>query len=217
MLFSQLIQNNAQLWEDYIHHSFVKQLCDQSLKEESFLFYLKQDYLYLIGFAKCAARLAINARNAKEMHFAFKIARFILEGEIELHKSILSSHQLDLRALGTQDESLTNIAYSRYLLSIGDSGDFLDLLTALSSCVIGYGVIGKEALFNLKNVEGHLYKEWILCYASKDFQDFTKEYEELLNSFEVDEKRLKRLSEIFGTATRLENAFWQHALDLRMD
>ncbi len=219
MLFQRLVQDNRKIWEEYISHPFVNQLCEQSLKQECFLFYLKQDYLYLLQFAKAAARLAINARDAKEIRFALKIAELVLEGEIELHQSFLSQHQFDLRTLSTQEESLTNIAYSRYLLSIGDRGDFVEMLTALSSCVIGYAIIGKKALENLKNLENHLYKEWILCYSSEDFQAFAREYESLINSLaeEVNEEKFKRLSEIFGSTTRLEKAFWQHALDLKMD
>ncbi|ANV98664.1 thiaminase II [Helicobacter enhydrae] len=219
MLFERLLNDNAEIWEDYIHHPFVKQLGNQSLKQENFLFYIKQDYLYLIQYAKCAARLAINARNIQEMQFAFYIAQSIIEGETTVHKSILTSHKLDLRTLGTQDESLTNIAYSRYLLSIGESGDFLDLLIALSSCAIGYAVVGRELFSSLQNLDGHIYKDWILSYASEDFQNFAREYEDLVNAFtpEVTPERFQRLSEIFGIATKLEKAFWQHALELRMD
>ncbi|MCE4859397.1 thiaminase II, partial [Campylobacter jejuni] len=73
------------------------------------------------------ARLALNAKNAEELRFAMKFQNYIIEGEIELHKSIL---KLGINAdkLNVKDESLTNIAYTRYMLSVGESGDFLDML-----------------------------------------------------------------------------------------
>lgn len=64
MLFSRLIETNSHIWDEYLHHEFVKKLENGSLKEENFLFYLKQDYIYLIHYAKCYARLALNAKNA---------------------------------------------------------------------------------------------------------------------------------------------------------
>ena len=89
MLFQRLIKENSKIWDAYLHHNFVKKLENGSLAMENFLFYLKQDYIYLIHYAQCYALLALNANNAKELHFAMKFQNYILEGELELHKSIL--------------------------------------------------------------------------------------------------------------------------------
>ncbi|EAH5200146.1 thiaminase II, partial [Campylobacter upsaliensis] len=137
MLFQKLLKENSQIWDSYLHHDFVKQLENGTLKSENFLFYLKQDYIYLIHYAKCYALLALNANNAKELRFAMKFQNYIVEGELELHKSILKLG-IDADKLSVKDESLANIAYTRYMLSVGQSGDYLDLLVALSACAIGY-------------------------------------------------------------------------------
>ena len=42
----------------------------------------------------------------------------------------------------TAEEALGNLAYTRYVLEAGFSGDFLDLMAALAPCVLGYGEIG---------------------------------------------------------------------------
>lgn len=52
-----------------------------------------------------------------------KFQNYIIEGEIELHKSILKLG-IDADKLNVKDESLTNITYTRYMLSVGESGDF---------------------------------------------------------------------------------------------
>lgn len=46
MLFSQLIETNSHIWDEYLHHEFVKKLENGSLKEENFSF-LSQTRLYL--------------------------------------------------------------------------------------------------------------------------------------------------------------------------
>ncbi len=220
MLFSQLIEENSQIWDGYLHHEFVKKLENGSLKKENFLFYLKQDYIYLIHYAKCYARLALNADTAKELRFAMKFQNYIIEGEIELHKSILN---LGINAdnLSVKDESIVNIAYTRYMLSVGESGDFLDMLVALSACAIGYGYIGAEIYQRLgeKNLANHPYKEWILTYAGKEFQDEIQEFEEFLNSYtqKISQEKFKKLSEIFYNVVRLESAFWEHALKMQIE
>ncbi|EAL0079887.1 thiaminase II [Campylobacter coli] len=220
MLFSRLIEVNSQIWDEYLHHEFVKKLENGSLKEENFLFYLKQDYIYLIHYAKCYARLALNAKNAEELRFAMKFQNYIIEGEIELHKSILKLG-IDADKLNVKDESLTNIAYTRYMLSVGESGDFLDMLVALSACAIGYGYIGAEIYKRLdkEKLQNHPYKEWILTYSSDEFQNEIKEFEDFLNSYtqKISQEKFENLSEIFYNVVRLESAFWEHALQMKMD
>ncbi|HEA7842008.1 TPA: thiaminase II [Campylobacter coli] len=220
MLFSRLIEANSQIWDEYLHHEFVKKLENGSLKEENFLFYLKQDYIYLIHYAKCYARLALNAKNAEELRFAMKFQNYIIEGEIELHKSILKLG-IDADKLNVKDESLTNIAYTRYMLSVGESGDFLDMLVALSACAIGYGYIGTEIYKRLgkEKLQNHPYKEWILTYSSDEFQNEIKEFEDFLNSYtqKISQEKFENLSEIFYNVVRLESAFWEHALQMKMN
>ncbi len=52
-----------------------------------------------------------------------KFQNYIVEGEMELHRAILSLG-INADELNIKDESLVNIAYSRYMLSVGENGDF---------------------------------------------------------------------------------------------
>lgn len=36
-------------WHEYTHHEFVRQMGDGTLPEESFKYYMIQDYLYLVS------------------------------------------------------------------------------------------------------------------------------------------------------------------------
>lgn len=217
-LFERLLKDNEKIWDEYLHHDFVNALEEGTLKEENFLFYLKQDYIYLINYAKCYALLALNADNAKELRFAMKFQNYIVEGELELHKSILKLG-IDADKLCVKDESIVNIAYTRYMLSVGQSGDFLDMLVALSACAIGYGYIGAEIYKRIDKdtLDNHPYKDWILTYAGDIFQAEIREFEDFLNSYEVDDNKFKKLSEIFHTVVRLEREFWQHGLSMKTD
>ncbi|TKX33512.1 TenA family protein [Campylobacter taeniopygiae] len=218
MLFQKLIKENLKIWNEYIHHNFVKRLEDETLSKEQFLFYLKQDYMYLINYSKCYARLALNANTVEELRFAIKFQNYTLEGELELHKSILELG-IDTSHFNEKDESLINIAYSRYILSVGENGDFLDMLIALSACAIGYGYIGNEICKNIskEKLQNHLYKEWILTYSSQEFQATVKEFEDFVNSYsdQISEEKFKKLNSIFHNVVRLEIAFWEHSLKMQ--
>ncbi|MBZ7932895.1 TenA family protein [Campylobacter molothri] len=218
MLFQKLIKENLKIWNAYIQHNFVKQLENETLSKEQFLFYLKQDYIYLINYSKCYARLALNANTVEELRFAIKFQNYTLEGELELHKSIFNLG-IDINNFNEKDESLINIAYSRYILSVGENGDFLDMLIALSACAIGYGYIGNEIYKNIsqEKLQNHPYKEWILTYSSQEFQTTVKEFEDFVNSYsnQISEEKFKKLNSIFRNVVRLEIAFWEHSLTMQ--
>ncbi|MFX3626914.1 TenA family protein [Campylobacter sp. LH-2024] len=218
MLFQKLIKENLKIWNAYIQHNFVKQLENETLSKEQFLFYLKQDYIYLINYSKCYARLALNANTVEELRFAIKFQNYTLEGELELHKSILNLG-IDINNFNEKDESLINIAYSRYILSVGENGDFLDMLIALSACAIGYGYIGNAIYKNIsqEKLQNHPYKEWILTYSSQEFQTTVKEFEGFVNSYgnQISEEKFKKLNSIFRNVVRLEIAFWEHSLTMQ--
>ena len=124
-------------------------------------------------------------------------------------------------ALGVKDESLVNIAYTRYMQSVASGGDFIDMLVALSSCAIGYGYIGREIYARLgeKGLKNHPYESWIRTYAGTAFQAEIQEFEDFVNSYtgDISEVKFEKLREIFYTVTRLECNFWQHGLTLQVD
>lgn len=219
-LFNRLVGENKEIWHAYLNHEFVKRLESGVLGRENFLFYLKQDYIYLLNYAKCFASLAAAATTAQELRFAVKFQNYILEGELELHQSVLSLG-IEASKLSVKDESLANIAYTRYIQSVASSGDFLDLLVALSSCATGYGYIGCEIYARLgeAGLENHPYESWIRTYAGEAFLAEVKAFEEFVNSYThaVSEAKFARLSEIFYTVTRLECNFWQHGLTMQTD
>ncbi|TQR61263.1 thiaminase II [Campylobacter troglodytis] len=219
-IFQRLIEENAEIWDAYVHHKFVKELEKGSLPRENFLFYLKQDYIYLHNYARCYALLANNASNAKELRLAMKCQNYIMDGELELHRSIL---ELGINAdkLGVRDESLVNLAYTRYMLDVANSGDYVDMLAALCSCFLGYGVIGKEIYDRLgeAGLKDHPYEQWIRTYSEANFQAECTSYEEFIDGYApiINEAKFKKMSDIFHTVTRLECAFWQHGLDMKLD
>jgi hydroxymethylpyrimidine/phosphomethylpyrimidine kinase len=50
------------LWSDFIDHPFVLGIADGTLPIESFIYYLKQDYLYLQHYARAAALAAFKCK-----------------------------------------------------------------------------------------------------------------------------------------------------------
>ena len=64
--------------------------------------------------------------------------------EIALHIKTCAEAGIDEATLFATQERQENLAYTRYVLDAGHSGDLLDLLAALAPCVMGYGEIGSH-------------------------------------------------------------------------
>lgn len=109
------------------------------------------------------------------------------------------------------------MAYTRYVLEAGYSGDYLDLLAALAPCVLGYGEIGARLLSEAGETP---YRDWIETYGGKDYQDACNAAGGLLDGalerrFGADWAALPRwqgLVKRFTDATRLEVGFWEMGL-----
>lgn len=80
-------------------------------------------------------------------------------------------------ALLSTPESTTNIAYTRYVLDIGASGDLLALRVATAPCLLGYGEAGLR-LLNAPNYiqssKGNPFWYWIEEYGGIQFQTAVK-------------------------------------------
>ncbi|SMG52074.1 thiaminase II [Paracoccus sp. J56] len=202
-------------WDAYTRHSFVEGLRDGTLPQSAFLTYLVQDYLFLQNFSRAWALAVVKAGDLTEMQTCSTTVHTLLNHEMDLHVRTCASAGMDREVLSNAQEAVTNIAYTRYVLEAGYSGDFLDLLAALMPCVLGYGEIGlrlaREAAPDTP------YRNWIDTYAGEEYQAACAEAGALLDS--AIRKRLgdtpeqsprwAALSDRFATATRLEVAFWE--------
>ena len=112
-------------------------------------------------------------------------------------------------------ERKENSAYTNYVMKIGLKKSNLELFTALSPCVIGYGEIG----YNLKknsNWKKSKYSSWIKMYSSKEYQNVAKDNINYLDYLykKNKKKNIKSLIKIFKKASDLESNFWQMAFKI---
>lgn len=106
-------------------------------------------------------------------------------------------------------------AYSRYILDVGASGDWLALQVALAPCLIGYGVIAKRLFDDERSVrEGNKYWQWVMNYVADDYVQAVETGQELLEREMPKQSpaRIEELVGIFVRATELEIGFWDMGL-----
>ena len=217
-IFYNLRQSNLSKWLLYTQHEFVNKLSDGSLNKTYFLNYLKQDYLFLIQFSKAWSLAILKSDNLEEMKIAASTVNELINFEMGLHISLCEKYGISKFDLENTEEENENIAYTRYVLELGYSGDFLDLLSALAPCVLGYGEIG----INLKdsNPKISMYRKWIETYSSSEYQNVCFNVGKLIDkSFKLrlgenftNTYKWEKANQIFKKATSLEVDFWNMAL-----
>lgn len=204
-------------WPAYTRHVFVEGMKDGSLPRAAFLHYLVQDYVFLRHFSRAWALAVTKAETLEEMRSCAATVHALLNEEIQLHVQVCASQGISEEALFAAEEAPANIAYTRYVLDAGHSGDFLDLLAALAPCVLGYGEIGARLAHEASS---DTYKDWIGTYAGDEYQEVCASVGALIDSA-VQRRigsqpeaspRWPALCERFRTATRLEVGFWDMGL-----
>lgn len=204
-------------WTDYVEHAFVAKLGDGTLPRVSYLRYLVQDYLYLIQYGRGWALAVTKADTLQDMRACANTVQNLIGTEIHLHVQTCAAEGIPEAKLFTTDERLETIAYTRFVLDAGHSGDFLDLLMALAPCAFGYGEIGARLG---AGAHAAIYQDWIANYAGANFQDscqrigamVDRAVAQRLGADPQSHPRWPGLCARYITATRLESAFWQMGL-----
>jgi thiaminase (transcriptional activator TenA) len=205
-------------WQDYIEHSFVTQLGNGSLAPDAFQHYLKQDYLFLIQFARAFALAAYKSASLADLRQAKDGMQAILDTELGLHIDFCKNWGISEEELADLPEARATLAYTRYVFDTGSRGDLLDLHVALSPCMVGYGEIANWLNKRPDTIRGksNPYDAWIAMYESDEFQDAMQAEIRWLDErlADVSPSRFEQLTRIFRDATRLEIDFWEMGLNL---
>ncbi|MEM9138572.1 MAG: thiaminase II [Pseudomonadota bacterium] len=200
-------------WDGYTQHAFVEGLRDGSLPRSAFLHYLVQDYVFLVHFSRAWALGVVKAETQEEMQTCAGTVDALVNHEMRLHVGTCAEEGISEDQLFHAAEEAENLAYTRYVLEAGYSGDYLDLMAALMPCVMGYGEIG--ARLGADNGETQ-YQPWIDTYSGADYQSMCTAVGAMVDAA-VDRRlgsdfrsspRWASLSAKFATATKLEVGFW---------
>lgn len=218
-LFGRLRSACSDEWEAYCNHEFVRRIGDATLPEDCFRHYLLQDYLFLIHFCRAWALAVYKSETLAEMRAATATLNAHLNYEMDLHVKYCEGWGIMTKDMERVRESRANMAYTRYVLERGLSGDILDLYVALAPCVIGYATVGRNlAADSRTKLEGNPYRDWIDMYAGEEYQKVAREAVQHLDELALPRTgpgRFESLVRTFRQATSLETGFWEMGMYLQ--
>ena len=212
-IFGRLRRDAGTAWERYVRHPFVLGIGDASLPEPAFRHYLKQDYLFLVQFARAHALAGYKSSDLAGLRVAAAAVTNIVDIEMPLHVGYCAGWGLTEAQMQAEPEDMETIAYTRFVLERGLAGDVLDLDTALIPCLVGYAEVVERLLADPTTTrEGNPYSAWMDAYSSDGYRaaaaaaigNLDRQY-----ALRGGEARYADLLATFTAATRLEEAFWE--------
>ncbi|KAH7139027.1 Phosphomethylpyrimidine kinase-domain-containing protein [Dendryphion nanum] len=192
-------------WKAYTQHDFVQRLANGSLPVEEFKHYLIQDYLFLIHFSRANALASYKSKSMADIGRSAQQVLHLQE-EIKLHIEFCKDYDLSVEDIEAQEEEQACTAYTRYVLDIGQSEDWLALQVALLPCLLGYGMIARRLFDDPKTErEGNRYWKWIDTYVADDYVSAMKTGSDLVekHATKISLSRVDELVRIFIHATKV--------------
>jgi thiaminase II len=201
-------------WKKYTQHDFVQKMGDGTLPVENFMYYLVQDYLFLVQFARANALSAYKSSSLADIGRSVQQV-ITLQEEIKYHIDFCKEYGLSEEDIINEEEDQATTAYTRYVLDIGMSQDFLALQIALLPCLIGYGIIAKRLYEDSSTVRvGSRYWKWIEQYVASEYREAMMRGSDLIEKWAtgLSPQRVEELAGIFVHATNMERGFWDMGL-----
>lgn len=211
MAFSdRLLEEGEHIWEAQKEHPFVVELAEGELDESVFQYWIKQDYRYLLDYARLFAIAGAKARNEETMTDLLQVAHSTLSHEMDLHREFASGYGISREELEDVQKSPTCEAYTSFLIRTAYEGSIAEISAALFPCGQGFLDIGEHAAELA--TEEHRYTPWIETYTSDEFREVVGLMRDFVDRCgEQYPGEHEAMREAFLTSARLEYQFWEMA------
>lgn len=204
------------VWQQNHTHPFVEELGQGTLDKEKFRYFMVQDYLYLVQYAKLFAVGAVKAEDVETMGAFAKVMDVTMNEEMSLHRQYAKKFGITEQELEQAEPAPTTLAYTRYMLHEGQNGGLAELLAAVLPCMWSYAEIGRKLSTWPGALEHELYGEWVQMYSDDEFQQLADWGISMLDRLAENkpEAEKRKIENIFLTTTRFEYLFWEMAYQL---
>ena len=197
------------VYRKILAHPFVEELARGTLAEEKFRHYLRQDALYLEGYARRLAHVASRLRRKEHTEAFLRFATEGIEAERALHESFLGGD-----SPAAEQMSPACLLYTSVLESQATAPVEVEAAAVLP-CFWVYQRVGETVLAR-QTGDANPYRRWIETYADPGFAEATVQAVAIcdLLADEAGAETRRRMTDIFVRCTRMEWLFWESAWQL---
>ena len=198
------------IYKSILKHPFNQELSEGTLSKEKFQFYIKQDSLYLVDFARALAVAASRANNPDDLVLLLDFSKGAIIAERGLHEFYFDFYGIKMDV----EKSPGCFTYTNFLISKAIHCSYEESLAALLPCFWIYQEVGLH--IHKSAAAQNPYQKWIDMYSGEEFQDVVKSAIDLTDHVAKDanSQQLQKMEEAFITSTRLEWMFWDSAYQM---
>ena len=210
--FSEQLRSEAEpIWRQIFQHPFLKEIKDGTLPEETFRYYLIQDYLYLEGFGRTVA-LAL-AKAPTSQTFEDLAHRVMTPVERPLHNQLFAAAGLTQRDADNAVRSPANTAYVDHMLQTASLHGLGPTAAALLPCPWTYHLLKEE----VGQSEHPIYGQWTRFYVEGLLEGSVKAWRGFVDQMAEDASQMEKdaMRQAFLTSSRYEYMFWDAAHTLQ--
>jgi thiaminase/transcriptional activator TenA len=212
--FSDSLRREADaIWQKIFTHPFLVEMGEGTLPLDTFRFYVKQDYAYLVEFCRCLGIAVAKVEDMETMRTLASLLNASLTVEVEMLERLGEKLQIFVDELRAAEPAPTNVAYTRHLLSVAYSGTVGEMMAALLPCMWSYQEIG-ERLSTRSALKRHaIYSDWCATYQSHEYIVLVGWYKGLVNRFALQSgfQVREKMKHHFIISSRYEYLFWEMA------
>ncbi|WP_049921342.1 thiaminase II [Halopiger djelfimassiliensis] len=214
MAFSeQLLEEGEHVWEAQKEHPFVRELAAGTLDDAAFRHWVKQDYRYLLDYARLFSIAGTKTRDEETMTHLLGVAHEVLDHEMDLHREFAAGYDIPREELEAVEKAPTCEAYTNYLVRTAYEGSIAEIAAALFPCMQGYLDVA-EHMADLADGE-HRYTPFIELYTGDEFREATAWCRAFVDRCgERYPGQHEAMREAFLTSAKLEYRFWEMAYTL---
>jgi thiaminase/transcriptional activator TenA len=210
MSFSAELRQAADaLWRAQLEHPLVRGIGDGTVSPQRFARWVRQDYLFLVGYCRALALAAARAQDLTTLRGFADLLAATAGREMDLHRSFAAEFGISTAELEAEEPAQVTRAYTDFLLCVATLGDGAELYAALLPCMWGFAEIGCQLAQRGRPAEPRCAR-WIDAYADPDFQALAEWCRGLVDRAAqgVGSAVRERMREVFLTSSRYELAFW---------
>ena len=182
---------------------FIRELAAGTLPREKFMFYIRQDAMYLKEYGRAMSAAASRFQDPDAMALFLRFATDNLESEKALHDTFLQEPVRD-----AFPSPVCLLCSSHLWRQV--SGEPVEVAVAsVLPCFVVYEMVGRH-IYETASPEANPYMEWIKVYGGDGFGDSTEKLSALCDRLAEKAAPEVRagMTGAFVTGVRLEWMFW---------
>jgi thiaminase/transcriptional activator TenA len=189
----------------------IKEIVAGTLPIEKFKFQVRQNYNYLIEYARAWAIGLAKCPDYETMAVWYEYVKETVEHEIPFYREYWKKN-LDISFEELDGEVMSNIkrSYTSHELARSWEGDLTEQVTALLPCDILYWELAKVNIKRCNLPKGNIYRDWIEFYTTGWFKEVCEKLITLINRLTENksERQLAKLEEIYAVGCNYEYMSW---------